>query len=103
MTDVPQFIQSILFQADIIITNHDTWFPCQFAFRYAEDTQYLDSPFTPYPNNKTITPRFIKIHHHNDSFAKAGCPTSTIDAKVIPATNNNTYYKLQLKSILLFS
>ena len=35
MTDVPQFIQSILFQADIIITNHDTWFPCQFAFRYA--------------------------------------------------------------------
>jgi hypothetical protein len=45
--------------------------------------------FTPYPNNKTITPRFIKIHHHNDSFAKAGCPTSTIDAKVIPATNNN--------------
>ena len=36
-----------------------------------------------------ITPKFIKIHHHNDSFAKAGCPTSTIDAKVIPATNNN--------------
>ena len=49
MTDVPQFIQSILFQADIIITNHDTWFPCQFAFRYAEDTQYLDSPFHAIP------------------------------------------------------
>ena len=39
----------LLLVAGIIITNHDTWFPCQFAFRYAEDTQYLDSPLHAVP------------------------------------------------------